>query len=173
MVYEGDFVRNFVPRRARTATRRTAGDARFFDFPSASPGTAALGRSAVVGGDVAVLFKAGDAGKELIRFLATPEAAAVWAREGGFLSPNRRLDRRAYSDGLGRRAAEQLAAATTVRFDLSDLQPPAFGATVEQGEWEIFQDFARDPRDVEGTTRRLEAGATAARACERAIGGQC
>ena len=39
------------------------------------------------------------------------------------------MRRAAYPDALTRRAAAALARATTVRFDLSDLQPPAFGAT--------------------------------------------
>ncbi len=44
----------------------------------------------------------------------------------------------------------------TVRFDLSDLQPDAFGSTPGQGMWKIFQDFLRDPSQVERTAKRLE-----------------
>jgi alpha-glucoside transport system substrate-binding protein len=126
-----------------------------------------------VGGDVAVTFSGAAPAQRLMRFLATPAAAAPWARAGGFLSPNRAVRRSAYPDPLARRAAGALARAGTVRFDLSDLQPPAFGATAEQGMWAIFQDFLADPSDPDATARRLEAAASAAWACQRAIAGRC
>lgn len=106
-------------------------------------------------------------------YLATADAAAPWARAGGFLSPNRALDARMYRDPVTRRAAALLARTPTVRFDLSDLQPPAFGATAEQGMWSIFQDFLADPGDPERTARKLERAARAAWACERALPGSC
>lgn len=46
-----------------------------------------------------------------------------------------------------------------MRFDLSDLQPAAFGATVGDGMWQTLQDFLADPSDVTGTMERLEAEA--------------
>jgi alpha-glucoside transport system substrate-binding protein len=163
MVYEADFTRSFVP----AATR---GDARFFEFPGVREGDTG---AAVVGGDVAVQFSAGSAAAALMHYLATAEAAVPWARAGGFLSPNRALPARTYRDAVTRQAAAALARAPTVRFDLSDLQPPAFGATAEQGMWSIFQDFLADPRDPERTARALERGARAAWACERALAGRC
>jgi ABC-type glycerol-3-phosphate transport system substrate-binding protein len=168
MVYEGDFVRNFLPRAARAARGSRA--ARLFDFPAGKDGERS---TAVVGGDAAVLFNSSPGARRLVRFLATPQAALPWARAGGFLSPNLAVNARAYPDDLSRRAAESLARAGTVRFDLSDLQPPAFGATAEQGMWSIFQDFLADPRDAVATARRLERAASAAWACQRAIAGRC
>jgi alpha-glucoside transport system substrate-binding protein len=172
MVYEADFVRNFLPPSASPAGRGGPGalDARFFDFPTVTGGRPG---AAVVGGDVAVTFSGTAPAQRLMRYLATAAAAEPWARAGGFLSPNRSVGPRAYPDALTRRAAATLARATTVRFDLSDLQPPAFGATAEQGMWAIFQDFLADPTDPEATARRLERSAAAAWACERAIAGRC
>ncbi len=43
-----------------------------------------------------------------------------------------------------------LAQAKIFRFDLSDLQPAAFGGTVGQGEWKILQDFLKNPTNVTG-----------------------
>jgi alpha-glucoside transport system substrate-binding protein len=108
-----------------------------------------------------------------MRYLATPSAAAAWARAGGFLSPNRSLGLSAYPDALTRQIAAKLMRARTVRFDLSDLQPPAFGAVAQQGMWAILQSFLRHPHAIDRTTRRLEHAANAAWACERAIGGRC
>jgi alpha-glucoside transport system substrate-binding protein len=170
MVYEADFVRSFLPA-ARMARRGPgARDVGLFDFPTVRGGRTG---AAVVGGDVAVTFSGTTAAQRLMGYLATPQAAGPWARAGGFLSPNRAVRPATYPDPLTRRAAGALARASTVRFDLSDLQPPAFGATDEQGMWAIFQDFLANPRDPDGTARRLERAARAAWACERAIAGRC
>ena len=40
--------------------------------------------------------------------------------------------------------------------------PASFGATVGQGEWGIFQDFLRNPKDVTGIQKKLESAASAA-----------
>jgi len=155
MVYEGDFVAGQITGE----TNATLGDdARFFDFPSIDGSDPAV----VGGGDVAVLLTDNPAAQELIRFLATPEAAEAWAREGGFTSPNQSLDLDVYPDDTTRRSAEALTQAEVFRFDLSDLQPAAFGGTPGQGMWKILQDFLANTGDVEGTARQLEAARAAA-----------
>ncbi|WP_200261113.1 ABC transporter substrate-binding protein [Streptomyces sp. HSG2] len=159
MVYEGDFVAGV----AKDQFGRTIGDdADFFPFPAVGDGPAPV----VSGGDAAVVLKDGansEAGMALIEYLAGPEAAAVWAAEGGFLSPNKRLDLAAYADDVTRAIAESLVeAGDTVRFDMSDQAPAAFGGTKGAGEWKILQDFLRDPSDPEATAAALEAAAAKA-----------
>jgi len=167
MVQEGSFVANEI----ESAGAKVGEDAGAFDFPAIgerSPGT-------VVGGDVAALFAAharNPAARALIRFLASPEAAEIWARSGGFVSPNRRLDPDVYPDSTTRQLAAKVAN-DPVRFDLSDLQPPAFGATEGQGMRELLRDYLRSPRRVEAITRALEQAATKAKQCERVLRGPC
>ena len=148
LVYEGDFVPSFLDGPATGVAMAP--------FPTLR---ASSGRSVVVGGDVAASFsKRADAAR-LMRFLATPRAAERWARHGGFTSPNRNVHAAAYPDALTRSAAQGLAAARTVRFDLSDLQPPAFGATIGRGMWDLFRVLAAHPDSVDAIARRLEAAA--------------
>ncbi|MGW4736158.1 ABC transporter substrate-binding protein [Streptomyces shenzhenensis] len=159
MVYEGDFVAGV----AHDQFGRTIGeDANFFPFPAVDGGTAPV----VSGGDAAVVLKDGKnakAGMTLVEFLATPEAAAVWAGAGGFLSPNKKLDLGAYGDDVTRATAESLVGAgDSVRFDMSDQAPAAFGGTKGTGEWKLLQDFLRDPSDPKATAARLEAAAAKA-----------
>ena len=45
---------------------------------------------------------------------------------------------------------------------MSDLQPASFGATVGQGEFKIFQDFVKNPKNVNGIAAALEKSAAAA-----------
>ena len=101
--------------------------AKLFPYPAATAGGA---KPLIVGGDAAVLMRDSEAGRALIEFLATPAAAAAWVERGGFLSPNRELGLRRYPDAVTRSIARQLiGAGDGLRFDLSDLQPAAFGAT--------------------------------------------
>jgi alpha-glucoside transport system substrate-binding protein len=98
-----------------------------------------------------------------LEYLATPEAAAVWAGAGGFLSPNKKLDLASYSDDVARETAKSLVAAgDSVRFDMSDQAPAAFGGTKGAGEWKILQDFLRDPSDPKATAAELEKAAAKA-----------
>jgi alpha-glucoside transport system substrate-binding protein len=155
MVMEGDFVPGVAPPGAA----EVGIDVDVFDFP----GTDAAERFVVGGGDAAVLMRPTEAGEALVRYLATTDAAEVWARRGGFLSPNEDVDLRAYPDATTRRIARSLLqSGDRFRFDLSDLQPVAFGGTTGAGMWAELTRFLEDPSDVEGTMARLEAAATAA-----------
>ncbi|MEU6655077.1 extracellular solute-binding protein [Streptomyces sp. NPDC046900] len=159
MVYEGDFVAGV----AHDQFGKTIGkDADFFPFPAVDGGTAPV----VSGGDAAVVLKDGKnakAGMKLMEYLATPEAAAVWAKAGGFLSPNKKLDLASYGDDVTRETAKSLVAAgDSVRFDMSDQAPAAFGGTKGAGEWKLLQDFLRDPSDPKAAAAQLEDAAAKA-----------
>lgn len=156
MVVGADFIGGVVT----SSTGSAVGDqALHYPFPYISGEQ----DSVVVAGDAAVAMTDGEATMELLSFLASPEAAQEWAAQGGFVSPNRNLTPDAYPDPLTGRVAEQITAAGDgIRFDLSDLQPAAFGATVGDGVWQALQDFLGDPSDVEGTMERLEAEAAEA-----------
>ncbi|MEU0076050.1 ABC transporter substrate-binding protein [Streptomyces sp. NPDC006332] len=159
MVYEGDFVAGVAKDQFGKAIGQ---DANFFPFPAVDGGKAPV----VSGGDAAVVLKDGKnakAGMQLLEYLATPEAAAVWAKAGGFLSPNKKLDLASYGDDVTRATAKSLVGAgDSVRFDMSDQAPAAFGGTKGAGEWKLLQDFLRDPSDPKGTAAQLEAAAAKA-----------
>ncbi|MFH8532023.1 ABC transporter substrate-binding protein [Streptomyces tendae] len=159
MVYEGDFVAGVAKDQFG---KEIGKDANFFPFPAVDGGEAPV----VSGGDAAVVLKDGknsEAGMALLEYLATPEAAAVWAEAGGFLSPNKNLDPASYGDDVTLATAESLVGAgDSVRFDMSDQAPAAFGGTKGTGEWKILQDFLRDPSDPKATAAELEAAAAKA-----------
>ena len=94
--------------------------------------------------------------------VATPAAASAWASKGGFATGNKNMPASVYPDATTRATASAIAKAKYVAFDMSDQQPAAFGATVGQGEWGIFQDFLRNPKDVKGIQSKLESSAAAA-----------
>ena len=97
-----------------------------------------------------------------MKYLASPQAAQIWAQRGGFSSPNKGVPESAYPDDITRTTATAIAKAKTFRFDMSDLAPAAFGGTPGQGEWKILQDFLDDPSKVDGTASKLESSANKA-----------
>ncbi|WP_181797318.1 ABC transporter substrate-binding protein [Streptomyces sp. WELS2] len=154
MVYEGDFAQvNIGETKAKVGT-----DAKVFPFP-------AVGDSAPVvsGGDAAVILKDSKAAQALVTFLASPDAATIQARLGGYLSPNKNVPLAAYPNAVQRKIAKALiAAGDDFRFDMSDQAPQAFGGTPGKGEWKDLQDFLRNPKDVAGAQAKLERDAAAA-----------
>ncbi|CAL9472315.1 ABC transporter substrate-binding protein [Streptomyces sp. enrichment culture] len=154
MVYEGDFAQvNIGETKAEVGT-----DAKVFPFP-------AVGDTAPVvsGGDAAVILKDSKAAQALATWLASPDAAAIQAKLGGFLSPNKSVDTSVYPNEVQKKIAEALlAAGDDFRFDMSDQAPQAFGGTPGKGEWKTLQDFLKNPKDVAGAQAKLEADAAAA-----------
>jgi alpha-glucoside transport system substrate-binding protein len=127
MVLEGDFVAGFVASSTRA---RLGVDVDVFAFPGADPARPAV----VAGGDAAVLLRRSAAAERLLAYLASPAAATVWARYGGFVSPNLDVDLAVYPDPLTRSVARSLLdAGPDLRFDLSDLQPAQFGGRDDTG----------------------------------------
>ncbi|MEU1860688.1 ABC transporter substrate-binding protein [Streptomyces gardneri] len=155
MVFEGDFAAvNIAQTKAKIGT-----DAKVFPFPVVGGGTAPV----VTAGDAAVALKDTKGAQALLAFLASPDAARIWAAEGGFLSPNKNLDPAAYSNDVQREIAKALVGAgDDFRFDMSDQMPQSFGGTPGKGEWKALQDFLKNPKDVAGTQARLEADAAKA-----------
>ncbi|MFH9863139.1 ABC transporter substrate-binding protein [Streptomyces sp. NPDC017202] len=154
MVYEGDFVQvNIAQTEAKIGT-----DAKVFPFPKVGD-TAPV----VSGGDAAVILKDSKGAQALATFLASPDAAEIQAKLGGYLSPNKNVDPAAYPNDVQRKIAEALVAAgDDFRFDMSDQAPQAFGGTPGKGEWKDLQDFLKNPTDVAGIQAKLESDAAAA-----------
>lgn len=153
MVFEGDFVAGVISGETGA---KLGVDADVFPFPAAGQGA---GPMVVAGGDAAVLMRPSPAGEAFIRFLAGPQAAAIWAAQGGFISPNTNLGVSVYPDPITRSIASGLLqAGSNFRFSLSDMAPASFGGTEGHGMRAILQRFLVS-RDVSGTAVRLEEAA--------------
>ncbi|NNN36995.1 carbohydrate ABC transporter substrate-binding protein [Streptomyces sp. S3(2020)] len=155
MVFEGDFVTANInaDTKAKVGT-----DAKVFPFPAVGADS-----PVVSGGDVAVALKDSEGAQALLTFLASTDAAEVWAAQGGILSPNKEMDQSTYKDEVTRQIAKALIdAGDDFRFDMSDQAPAAFGGTQGAGEWKDLQDFLSNPSDVAGAQQKLEADAAKA-----------
>ncbi len=159
MVAEGDFVPGVV---ASSNPLKPVDGYNVFAFPSVDGSS----ESVVGGGDTVMMFNDTPASEAIIKCLATPEASEAWAKRGGFSSPNKNLDTSVYPDEITKTTASALATTKVFRFDMSDLQPAAFGGTVGQGEFKIFQDFLKNPSNVDAVAQALETSAAKAYASQ-------
>ena len=75
---------------------------------------------------------------------------------------NKNVPASIYPDAITRASEAPITSAKSVVFDMSDEQPPSFGGTAGQGEWGLFQQFLRNPKDISGIQKKLEQAATAA-----------
>jgi alpha-glucoside transport system substrate-binding protein len=151
MIAEGDFVPGVVSGQSPA---KPVTDFDFFDFPSIN------GSSSVVvgGGNEVIMFKDSPASEALAKYLASPEAGEIWAKRGGFASPNKNVGEDVYTDEITKRTATPVAQAENFVFDMSDLAPAQFGST---DEFTILQGFFKNP-DVDATAQKLEAAAAKA-----------
>jgi alpha-glucoside transport system substrate-binding protein len=153
MVIEADF----VPGVVQTTLEPESGYNEF-TFPAINDSPP----SVVAKGNLIVAFRDSPAVQAFIEYLASPESADIWVKRGGFASPNKNVDSSSYPDALLAQTSEEMTSAEQLRFDLSDLQPSAFGATTGQGLWKLFQDFIKEPSDVDGIAQQMEEAAAAA-----------
>ena len=157
MVFEADFVGGVIT--SSTKAKPSSGF-NTFTWPSITPGANA--GAVEIGGDLFVTFRDNPAIEAFVKYLASPQAAQVWAKQGGFGTGNKNVPASVYPDSITRATEAPIGQAKSVVFDMSDQQPPSFGATAGQGEWGLFQDFLKNPGNVSGIQKKLEAAASAA-----------
>jgi alpha-glucoside transport system substrate-binding protein len=152
MLYEGDFVGTDITTLGKFKVGDTA---KFFNFPSINGSPQAV----VSGGDEAVALKNTPAAMSLMAYLASPEAAAIWAAKGGFLSANTKLALTTYPDPTTQALAQAVTTSKSVVFDMSDQTPTAFGGQTGADEWVILTKFVGNPSNPQATAAALEAAA--------------
>lgn len=153
MVFEGDFVATEITGNSKNYTPGTTGSGgascttdpsktpcyNFFDFPA--PSANAANSAAIQGaGDVAVMLKDTPQSEALLKYLAGPDGAAIWAHLGGFASPNKKVPASAYPDPVSKGIAQALVGASSFVFSLDDLQ-----GTWEKNMWQDLLDFLKNP----------------------------
>jgi alpha-glucoside transport system substrate-binding protein len=96
-----------------------------FELPSID---ASKGAISLVGGDQLSAFADRPEIWAFLKYMSTPAASVSWAKAGGALFPYKNQDLSNYPSQLYKTFPDNLAKATNVRFDGSDLMPSAVGA---------------------------------------------
>src|SRR5436190_3068661 len=113
--YEGGFVGGIATGQTNTALK-VGESIDWFDFPAINNN-----KSVTIGGDVIAAFTTKPGVKEFIQYMTTSDAGSVWAGTGAVISPIKSVPASAYPNDLAKREAAQVANASAVRFDGSDL----------------------------------------------------
>ena len=156
LYYEGGFMGNFGEQNFPDMA--CGEDFSFFLFPSINE---EWGRPVVGGGGVWIVYNDRPEVRELIRYLQSPEALAVWASqpEGARLPPSHQVSSDAIASTCNKLEASQIANADGFVFDGSDLAPGAVGG---DAMFTGLQNFIADPDDIDGVLEFIEGVADTA-----------
>src|SRR5580765_5782151 len=121
LYYEGGFVGGIATGQTNTALK-VGETIDWFDFPAVGSG-----KTVTIGGDVIAAFTNKPGVKEFLNYMTTADSGAVWAGTGAIISPVKAVPASAYPNDLAKREAAQVANASAVRFDGSDLLPSGGG----------------------------------------------
>lgn len=119
---QASFIPSFFPEGTKLGE-----DADFFYFPpfASKPD---LGSPVLGAGTLVTITKDSKAARAFIDFLKMPLAHELWMAQSGFVTPHKGVNTAAYANDALRKQGEILAAASTFRFDGSDLMPGKIGA---------------------------------------------
>ncbi len=132
---QASFIQGFLPEEGR----EVGTDIDFFYLP---PIDAEQGRPVLGAGDLFGAFNDRPEVRAMMRYLSTGLSTRAWVEAGGFTSPHNDSELDWYPNVADRTIAEILLAATTFRFDASDLMPGVVGAGTF---WTGMTDYVNDP----------------------------
>jgi len=97
------------------------------------------------------MFHDTEEAKSLMAYLVTPEAQQIWVDIGGAISGNTQVTN--YPDDVSKRLAETLGAASTFRFDGSDLMPEA----MNNAFWTATLEYTQSPGNLDSILANLDS----------------
>jgi alpha-glucoside transport system substrate-binding protein len=127
MVFEADFVTssvptNYTPSNGKSCSLKATATPCYDTFNFPAPSGSAYANDIQGSGDVAMLLRSNPQSRALIKYLASPNAADIWANLGGFASANKKVPLSSYPDPVSQADAKALTSAKAFVFSLDDLQ---------------------------------------------------
>lgn len=154
MYYMASFAQAFIASKYPQLV--PGDDYNTFAFPTTNPdATSAM----TIGADVAVMLNDTPDARSFMSYLAGATAQQTWIKLGGFTSVNRSVAPTSYGDPVARATAEQLTAATMIRFSAGDIMP----ASVQQAWWNAMIELVNNPSTLDTVLASLTTTARAAR----------
>jgi alpha-glucoside transport system substrate-binding protein len=143
---QGNFITSFFPKEAVAGV-----DYDFFYLPPIDP---AYGRPVLGAGDIYAMFNDRPEVRAVIQYFSTGDSVKGWVEAGGMISPHNDSNLDWYKDPVTRGVAEIILAATSFRFDGSDLMPGAVGAGTF---WKYMTDYVSGSIDEETALKQIDA----------------
>ena len=143
---QGNFITSFFPKEAVAGV-----DYDVFYLPGVDP---QYGKPFLIAGDLVSATQDRPEVCAVMQYFTTAEGVRGWLAAGGALGPQNDVTPDMYGVPLERTLAELAAAATTVRFDASDLMPGAVGSG---SEWKGFTDYFSGAADLDTVLKQIDA----------------
>ena len=153
MYYLGDFTEGFITTQFKNAKPGT--DFNFFPFPTIND---QYKGAITVGADVVVAMKDGDSIHQLVKYLATADAQAIWVKRGGFTAVNKNVPISDYPDAVSQASVTMLTSAPIVKYGAGDLMP----AQVQTDFWKGLLTFIQDQSQLDTVLSNIESTAKSA-----------
>jgi alpha-glucoside transport system substrate-binding protein len=147
MLNQASFITSFFQKA--NPSLKVGEDYTFFPLPDVSSQYAGAHVGAA---DAWSLFTDKPQAKDLLKYLVTAEAQAIWVKKGGKLSPNNKTNPADYPDDLTRSIAKILVETKILRYDAGDLMP----ADMKQAYWTAILDFIKDQSKLDAILTRLD-----------------
>ena len=122
-----------------------------FYFPGVDP---QYGKPFLIAGDLVSATQDRPEVCAVMQYFSTAAGVEGWLAAGGALGPQNDVTPDMYGVPLERTIAGLAAAATTLRFDASDLMPGAVGSG---SEWKGFTDYFSGAADLDTVLKQIDA----------------
>jgi alpha-glucoside transport system substrate-binding protein len=114
----------------------------------------AYGKPFLVAGDIMSMFHDRDEVRAVMEYFTTPDSAAGWIQRGGAFSPHLQATEDLYPTQIAKDLAAMAAAATSFRFDGSDLMPGEVGSGTF---WTGMTDYVSGSADLDTVLSDIDA----------------
>jgi hypothetical protein len=125
-------------------------DYNFFPLPDI---TAQFAGAHVVAGDAWSMFHDTPQARQMIKYLTTADAQAIWVKRGGKISPNNQVPLADYPDALSKSTAQILVATKIGKYDAGDLMP----SDMKNAYWSAVLQFAQNQSNLNSILANLDA----------------
>ena len=145
---QASFITSFF--QSANASLQPVTDFNFFPLPDITPQYAG---AHVVAGDAWSMFHDTPQARQMIKYLSTAAAQAIWVKRGGKISPNNQVTSDTYPDPLSKSTASILVATKIAKYDAGDLMP----ADMKNAYWAAVLQFAQDQSKLNSILANLDA----------------
>ncbi len=153
MYYLGDFTEGFITTQFPKLQPET--EFNFFPFPTIND---QYKGAITVGADVVVAMRNGDSIHQLVKYLATADAQAIWVKRGGFTAVNKNVPISDYPDAVSQASVKMLTSAPIVKYGAGDLMP----AQVQTDFWKGLLTYIQDSSQLNTVLGNIESTAVTA-----------
>ncbi|HSP08295.1 MAG TPA: ABC transporter substrate-binding protein [Candidatus Dormibacteraeota bacterium] len=147
MLNQASFITTFFTSASPTLQAGT--DFNFFPMPDI---TSQFAGAHVVAGDAWSMFKDTPQARQLIKYLTTADAQAIWVKAGGKLAVNKDVPLSDYPDPLSKESAQIVVTTAIAKYDATDNMP----ADMKSAAWADLVKFIQNQGQLDSLLADLD-----------------